>query len=113
MAERVEQYREDYELESQAVAVRKVMDEGLRSLGYGPAEVRPQTDLRIILQRVSEALLLAGLVLLGLTMAWSIEARLMALAVALSGVVCWAANRLLGRIEPALTNRIPSIEVVR
>jgi hypothetical protein len=112
-ARRIEQVQDDHNLSSHSEAARVSIEEGLQSLGYSVGSRRPQTALRTGLQRLGEALLLSGLILLSLTITWGVQARLLALGVGLAGVVSWSSYRLLGRVEPAVTQRLPSIEVER
>lgn len=102
LEDRLTQVEDDFGYSS-AEANRRVWDEGLRSLGYYPRDARPETQLRHVLRQVSVGLGFSGLTIIGLALFAGLEYRLIGFLLVAAALVVRGFDRILGRLEPGVS----------
>lgn len=98
----VEEMAKNGDAATASEAIRDAIEHYAQEQGYENGQKR-QTALRSAIQRVGDAAALAGIIWLGFTLAMPVGFRFAAIGMLLGAMVCYGAERALGRVEPRVS----------
>lgn len=96
---------DDGTVDSSSEAIRQGVDYWLAEYGY-KTHTRSDTTLRQAIRRAADSSALLGVLWVGMTYLFPIGFRVWAIPIFLIAVTFYGVDRLLARIEPAVSNRL-------